>query len=122
MVTPASSNQRREDAGEVRAQAPIRWPHPTGAAVALVALWIVGLALALFVPAAIVSPMARTAPSGHVWTAFAVTILGSAVMIGAASLLWRRTGDAAFFIMGAVPAFATIAGGAIFAASKLTGT
>lgn len=122
MVTPASSNRRRADAGEERAQAPIRWPHPSGASVALVGLWVAGLALALFVPAAIVSPMAVTAPAGRVWTAFTITIVGSLVMVAAATLLWRRTRDAAFFIMGAVPAFATIAGGSIFAASKLTGT
>jgi hypothetical protein len=122
MVTPASSSRSQEDVTEDRAQPPIRWPHPTLAHAGLVALWGVGVFVAIFVPAFIVSPGARTAPSGDVWLAFGTTVVGAGIMILAASLLWRRTRDVAYFVMGAVPAFAGLAGGAIFAAAKLSGT
>jgi hypothetical protein len=122
MVPPASSSRPRDDVGEERAQAPIRWPHLNAVSVGLVVLWAVGVFVAIFVPALIVSPSARTAPPREVWTAFTATIVGAGIMITAASLLWRRSRDVAYFIMGAVPAFAGIAGGAIFAGAKLSGT
>ena len=127
MVSPAPDRRapdrsRREDLEQPRAQPPIRWPRPDPVWLGYVALWAAGLFLALFVPALLVSPSARTAPPREVWTAFAATVAGSIVMIGAAALLWRRTRDAAPLIMGGIPAFATIAGGAILTASKLTGT
>ena len=127
MVTPTSGRRERRDAAAPapapeRAQAPIRWPHPSLAEVGLVALWVAGLALALFVPALIVSPGVRFAPPRDVWTAFTVTVAGALLMLVAASLLWRRTHDYAYMIMGGVPAATTIIGAAILAASKLTGT
>jgi hypothetical protein len=88
----------------------------------LVALWAVGAFVALFVPALIVSPMAQTAPSRNVWIAFTATIAGAAIMVAASVVLWRRRNDAAVLIMGGIPAFATIAGGVILTASRLTGT
>jgi len=121
MVTPAPGSREQEVAPD-RAQPPIRWPHFDRASVGLVALWAVGGFVALFLPALLVSPAADTAPARDVWTAFAVTVAGALVMVGAATLLWRRKGDASVLVMGAVPAFATIAGGAILTASKLTGT
>jgi len=122
MVTPAPSSQQREDDNQTRAQPPIRWPHPSAVSLGLVALWAAGVFVAIFVPALIVPPSVRTAPANEVWTAFTLTIVGAGLMILSSTLLWRRTRDVSFFIMGAVPAFAGIAGGAIFAAAKLTGT
>jgi hypothetical protein len=121
MVTPASSRTPREDAHEERAQPPIRWARPAGDTLALVGLWAVGLIVALFIPAAIVPPSVRTAPERDVWIAFTITIVGAFVMIVAALILYRRKQDAAWLIMGGVPATVTIVGAAILAASKLTG-
>ena len=121
MVTPASDSRPRDDASETRAQAPIRWPHFNATSVGLALLWAVGVFVAIFVPAFIVSPSVRTAPPRDVWTAFTATIVGALVMIFASSMLWRRSRDVGFFIIGSVPAFAGIVGGAIFAASKLSG-
>ncbi|HEY6795646.1 MAG TPA: hypothetical protein VI248_13290 [Kineosporiaceae bacterium] len=119
MVTPSG---RQEDASPARAQPPIRWSRPHPVSVALVALWAVGAFIALFVPALLVSPGAETAPPRDVWTAFGFTVAGAIVMILASVVLWRRRDDAAVLIMGGIPAFATIVGGAILTASRLTGT
>jgi hypothetical protein len=119
MVTPSSRQQ--EDASPPRAQPPIRWPRPNPGSVALVALWAAGAFVALFVPAFLVSPTVETAPPRDVWTAFTLTVVGALIMILASALLWRRGRDASVLIMGAIPAFATIVGGAILTASKLTG-
>jgi hypothetical protein len=125
MVTPAPPDRRRaslpDRGADDRAQAPIRWPHPDRSTVGLIALWAVGLLVALFLPALIVAPTVTHPPVGHVWLAFGSTVAGSLVMLGATGLLWRRRGDASVMLMGAVPAFACVAGGCILAASKLTG-
>jgi hypothetical protein len=105
--------------GDLRAQPPIRWPHPNRRSVAFVGLWLVGLCIALLVPASIVGPGEESAPVGDVWTAFSFTVLGAAVMLGAATLLYRRTGDAGAMVLGGVPAVATVAGGIILATTKL---
>jgi hypothetical protein len=120
MVTPASSRTRQEDAPE-RAQPPIRWARPAGDTLGLIALWAVGAAVALAIPALIVPPSVRTAPPHDVWTAFAITIAGALIMLVAAVVLARRKQDPAWMIMGAIPASITIVGAAILAASKLTG-
>ena len=119
-MTPSSSH--RERVAPERAQAPIRWSRPDAASVALVLLWAGGVVLALLVPAVIVSPSTVTAPHADVWKAFTASIVGSAVMIGAAFGLWLRRRDAAVLLMGAVPAFSCIVGGVVLTAAKLTGT
>jgi hypothetical protein len=121
MATSTSPTRPGEDAPE-RAQAPIRWPRPSGFSLLLVLVWAVGVFVALFVPGFIVSPNAVKAPASDVWTAFTLSIVGCCLMIGAAIVLWRRTKDTAFFVMGAVPAFTALAGACIFAAAKITGT
>jgi hypothetical protein len=121
MVTPTSSSQQ-EDSPVDRAQPPFRWPHPDTRTVGIVLVWAVGLFVALFVPALFVAPTATKPPSADVWKAFSSTIIGALIMLGAAGVLWRRRADSSVLLMGAVPAFATIAGGVILTAAKLTGT
>jgi peptidoglycan/LPS O-acetylase OafA/YrhL len=87
----------------------------------LVIVWAVGVLIALFVPALFVAPTAKNPPTGDVWLAFGSTLVGSAVMIGAATALWRRKADSSVLLMGLVPAVACVAGGVILAASKLAG-
>jgi nitrate reductase gamma subunit len=119
MVTPASgSGQQRLDE---RAQPPIRWPHPDRSTVGLIAVWAVGVIVALFVPALFVAPTAKNPPTGDVMLALGSTLVGSAIMIGVAMLLWRRKADSSILLMGLVPAVSCVAGGIILAASKLNG-
>jgi hypothetical protein len=113
MATPAST---RDDQ---RAQPPIRWPHPTRGSLGLVALWAVGLVVALLVPAAFVSPTAKNPPTGDVLLAFGSTLLGAAIMVAISMILWRRMKDASVLVMGIVPAVAVVAGGVILAATKI---
>ena len=122
MVTPAAGNQHRQDVAEERAQAPIRWPHPNSRDLSLVALWAVGIFVALFLPALFVAPTAKNPAHGQVFLAFGSTLVGSAIMLAAAGLLWRRKSDASLLLMGAVPAVSCIAGGIILTATKLTGS
>jgi len=121
MVTPTAGNTHRPGVPEERAQAPIRWPHPNSRDLSLVGLWAVGIFVALFVPALFVAPTAKNPPTGDVWLAFGSTLVGSAVMLAAAGMLWRRKADASLLLMGAVPAVSCVAGGVILAATKLAG-
>ena len=101
-----------------RAQPPIRWPRPDAATLRSVGVWVLGLIIALAVPALIVSPGAKSAPIGRVLTALAFTFIGAGVMLLASYGLWRRHRDPLVFVAGAVPAIACVAGGVIIAASK----
>lgn len=112
---------RIERGQETRAQAPIRWPKPDRAAVVSSAVWLVGLLIALVVPAIIVPPTELRASVAHAWTAFGFTVLGAALMIVSMLRLWRRTGDSTPMIIGMVPGMTVIVGGVIFLASKVYG-
>lgn len=103
-----------------RAQAPIRWPHPSRGSLAVFGVWAVGAVVALFVPAFIVGPGEQAASTSAVWTAFSMTVLGAVIMIAALAVLWRRTKDSGALVLGCVPAIAVVAGGVILTASKLT--
>ena len=105
-----------------RAQPPIRWPRPDGAGLLLMLVWVVGVVFALAVPAFIVSPGDATAPTADVLWALASTVVGTLVMMVSAYLLYRRTHEVGFAVLGAVPAFSCLAGGIVLAATKLTGT
>lgn len=108
-----------EGPGEARAQPPIRWPHPDRFSLALAGLWLVGLIVALFVPAMFVPPNAQDPEPAAVWTAFSFTGVGAALMLVAAGLMWRRSRDPMVLVFGGVPAFACVAGGVVLTATKL---
>ncbi len=102
-----------------RAQAPIRWPRPERRTVVLIAVWVVGLVIALAIPAAIVPPSTKNPAVGQTWTAFAFTMLGALVM-GAASIAhYRNKRDTSVLTLGGVAAAALVLGGIILVASKL---
>jgi hypothetical protein len=105
-----------------RAQPPIRWPRPDAVGVVLILLWLAGVALALFVPALIVSPGKEVAPTEDVVWALVCTVVGTLVMMTTAYILYRRTREVGFAVLGAVPAFSCLAMGIVLAATKLTGT
>jgi hypothetical protein len=105
-----------------RAQPPIRWPHPDAIGVLLMLVWVVGVAFALAVPALIVSPGAPTAPTADVIWALVSTVVGTLLMMVSAYVLYRRTREVGFAVLGAVPAMSCLAGGIVLAATKLTGT
>ncbi len=106
---------------EERAQAPIRWPHPNRTHLITIALWGLGLLIALLIPATIVPPGQATARPGPVWTAFTITVVGALMMIGATVWAWRRTKDAGVLILGVVPGATVIIGGIILATAKVLG-
>jgi len=105
-----------------RAQPPIRWPRPDAVGIVLIVLWLVGVAFALVVPALIVSPGAPTAPTDKVVWALVSTIVGTLLMMVSAYVLYRRTREVGFAVLGAVPAASCLAMGIVLAATKLTGT
>ncbi|MFZ5872466.1 MAG: hypothetical protein ACOYXW_18325 [Actinomycetota bacterium] len=100
---------------------PIRWPHPGRVFIALIGVWLLGLMLAVFVPALIVPPGDPTAPTGQVLLAFACTLAGALVMTGVGLVFWRRHEDPVATVFGVVPAIAVVAGGVVMMATKLTG-
>jgi hypothetical protein len=115
MATPTPTDRQGD-----RAQAPIRWSRPDGTFMSATAVWLVGLVIALLVPAIIVPPSSVTAEPGKVWTAFAISVVGSILVLGSTAYYWRRKGDAAVLILGLVPAFSAIVGGVIFATTMLS--
>ena len=102
-----------------RAQPPIRWPHPGRTALVCTTLWVLGLVIALAVPALVVPPTAVHASLARAWTAFCFTVLGAALVLGSTVLAWRRSGDSSILTLGAVPAGTLIAGGIILATAKI---
>ena len=118
MATAGAPSDPEHDTSAPRAQAPIRWPRPDGPTLRSLAIWLIGLAIALGIPALIVSPGAATAPIGKVLTALSFTVLGAGVMLFASYVLYRRHRDPLVFVMGGVPAIACVAGGVIIAAGK----
>jgi hypothetical protein len=108
-------------AEDERAQAPIRWPRPDRFTLGLIAVWVVGLIIALAVPALIVPPTARHPSTGQTWFAFAFTLLGALIMLTASVVQYRRKRDPSVFTLGGVSAVAVILGGIILVATKLGG-
>lgn len=120
---PASADDRTGPGpeGQQRAFPPIRWPHPDRGAWAIMAVWLVGLIVAVFVPALIVPPAADAPSVSAVLLAFSFTLLGALIMLLAGFGFWRKYHDASAATFGAVPAIAVTAGGIILMATKLTG-
>jgi hypothetical protein len=125
-TTPGQANPSSTDhdtygppgPAEQRAQAPIRWPRPDGRTLTLIGLWFVGLLVALALPATIVPPSAPTAAAGELWLAFGITVVGVAVMLVAATGLWRRHREPIILVMVATPAISCLLGGIILVATK----
>jgi hypothetical protein len=105
-----------------RAQPPIRWPKPDGIGIVLLLLWVAGVVFALAVPAFIVSPGETVAPTADVVWALVCTVAGTLVMMVSAYILYRRSGEVGYAVLGAVPAASCLAMGIVLAATKLTGT
>lgn len=103
-----------------RAQPPIRWPRPDAPTIIAVLLWVVGLVIALAVPAAIVPPGSRDADPRDVWTAFAVSVVGAAIVLFSMGSVYKRRNEPSALILGLVPAFAVVTGGVIFATTMLS--
>jgi hypothetical protein len=107
---------------EERAQPPIRWPHPQRIYLVTIALWGLGLLVALVIPASIVPPGQATAAPGPAWTAFTFTVIGALVMMGATVWAWRRTKDSGLLILGLIPGSTVIIGGIILVTAKILGS
>lgn len=119
---PTANQAPPERGRDNRAQAPIRWPKPNAAGIAFFLVWLVGVVLALGVPGLIVGPQEETAPTRDILLAGGFTVVGCLIMIVSAYIFYRRTGELAAVMFGAVPAFSCLAGGVILAATKLTAT
>lgn len=108
-------------AEEERAQAPIRWPRPDRYTLVLGAVWLVGLLVAIAVPALIQSPSARNPDVGTTWFAFLFTCIGAGIMLTCSVLQYRRKRDASVLALSGVAAAAVFLGGIILVATKLGG-
>jgi hypothetical protein len=104
-----------------RAQPPIRWPHPNRSSVLTIALWAIGGIVGLGIPALIVPPWQKTATSAEAWTAFSVTVIGSAIMMASTSWHYRKTKDTGILVLGLVPGATVIICGIILATVKVLG-
>jgi hypothetical protein len=107
--------------GQNRAQAPIRWPRPDGRSVVLGAIWVIGLVIALAVPALIVPPNVTHPDVGRTWFAFLFTVIGAGIMLVVSLLQFLRKRDGAILTLGSVSAISVFLGGIILVATKLGG-
>jgi hypothetical protein len=119
---PPANQAPPERGRDNKAQAPIRWPKPNRVAVSFFLVWLVGVILALPLPGFIVNPGEETAPTEDILLAGGLTVVGCLIMMVSAYVFYRRTGEIAAVMFGAVPAFSCLAGGVIIAATKLTAT
>jgi hypothetical protein len=106
---------------ENRAQAPIRWPRPDRGSIVLGAIWVVGLLVALAVPALIVPPNATNPDVGRTWFAFLFTVIGAGIMLVVSLLQFLRKRDGSILTVGSVAAVSVFLGGIILVATKLGG-
>ncbi|WP_092861826.1 hypothetical protein [Quadrisphaera sp. DSM 44207] len=102
-----------------RSVAPIRWPRPSAAAVALVLLWVLGGVVGVLVPSLIVPPQALSAPGGALAAAFGFTALGVVLMCVAGVAGARREGHAGVLVAAVTPSIALLIGGLAMVGSKL---
>jgi hypothetical protein len=107
--------------GENQAQAPIRWPRPDRGSVVLGAIWVIGLLIALAVPALIVPPSETNPDVGRTWFAFLFTVIGAGTMLLMSLLQFLRKRDGTILTLGTVSAISVILGGIILVATKLGG-
>ncbi|GAB7192648.1 hypothetical protein NUM3379_33570 [Kineococcus sp. NUM-3379] len=122
---------------EHRALAPIRWRRPDRGTTLSMALWAVGLLIALVVPAILAPPefgntgdpgAGSVQPHGNpgisglnIGLAMGATVLGSLIMLVSAYALHRRTGSIGAAILAFVPTFVVVVSGAIIATMLLLG-
>ena len=104
-----------------RAQAPIRWPRPDRSTLGIGAVWLLGLIIALVVPALIQSPSAKHPEVGRTWFAFLFTVIGAGIMLTCSLLQYRRRRDGSVLALSGVTAAAVFLGGIILVATKLGG-
>jgi hypothetical protein len=114
---PAQAEESRQS--PERAMPPIRWPHPGRTTLALIGVWVLGMLLAVFVPALIVPPGVSSAEVGPVLLAFGCTVAGSLVMVAVGWLLHRKYDEPLAWSFGLVPAITVTVGGIIMMATKL---
>ncbi len=106
-----------------RARPRTAWPRVDAVLVGAVLLWLLGLAVAVVVPALIVPPQGgmasmETTPS-EVGAAFAVTLLGIAIFTGASLWLYRHSRNSAVLVIGLIPAVSIGSGAIILTATLL---
>ncbi|MFP5347722.1 MAG: hypothetical protein ACLGIA_11940 [Actinomycetes bacterium] len=102
-----------------RAVAPVKWPHPGWPTLAMIGIWVVGMFIAVFVPALIVPPTEVGAPGSKVLLAFLATVVGAIVMAVVGSILHKWHNAPLAWSFGLVPAVAVVIGGMIIAMTKL---
>ena len=122
-------------ATEHRALAPIRWPKPDKGSIIALALWAVGLVIAVLVPALVAPPefnqtsvitdgtaephVGAAVSGAQVGLAMGATVLGALIMLVSAYAWHRRTGSIGAAILAFVPTFVVVVSGAIIATMLL---
>lgn len=122
---PPSTRKTGDDGSSTesggKAVRPFRRPHADKLVLALIVVWILGMILAIFVPALIVPPSGGEATVGEVLLALGFTLAGAAVMIGVGFVFMRRYRDPVATAFGFLSGVTVTLGGLIMAATKLTG-
>ncbi len=95
------------------------WPHPDVRSIGLFAIWTLGIAVSTVLPFLIVPPTSSSPESGQVGIAFAVTMVGVAIFVGAGLLLSKHLKSQAVLVFALVPAVSIVSGGVILTATLL---
>ncbi len=119
--TTSDGRQDREPGSVQRAQPPIRWPRADARTLAILALWLLGLAVALGLPAWVAPPGATNVSTTAIWSALGITFGGALIMLVASLALARRYRQNVYLLLGMLPALSSVFGGIILAVTMSTG-
>jgi|GEM_PF-2219609 len=121
MTETRYSDGTARDEAEYRARThrTTRWPRPDVRSIGLFAIWTLGIAVSTVVPFIIVPPTSSQPDAGQVGLAFAATMLGVLIFVGAGLLLFRHLKSQAVLVFALVPAVSIVSGGVILTATLL---
>lgn len=94
-------------------------PKPPASSLIALVVILAGYVFALVAPVFVVGPAQTDAPTGKIWLAFTLTVVGVLVSIVMSAIEYLRTRNWSWLIIGIVPALTLLLCGAILAAAKV---
>ena len=94
-------------------------PKPPASSLVSLVVILVGYLFSLAAPFFVVGPSEADAPTGKIWLAFTLTVVGVTVAIVTSAIEYVRTRNWSWLIIGIIPALTLLMCGAILAAAKV---
>jgi hypothetical protein len=94
-------------------------PKPPASSLVSLIVILAGYVFSLVAPVFVVGPNQHDAPTGKIWFAFALTVVGVLVAVVTSAIEYLRTKNWSWLVIGIVPALTLLLCGAILAAAKV---